>query len=105
MKRAFDSLESQPWCLEDCVQHWYVIRRKSVRELIYFHFHNFYFQTHASKTEEFLSDKTIDQDIFQASLKVLDQELNPEDVLLNPDVHYLKTVAQGLFYKVVTLNI
>jgi len=31
---------------------------------------------------------------------VLEQELCPEEHLLNPDTDYLKTVAQGLLYKV-----
>lgn len=55
---------------------------------------------HASETEHFLSDKCLDDEkIFQGALNVLEQELCPEEHLLNPDSDYLKCVAQGLFYK------
>jgi xanthine dehydrogenase/oxidase len=48
-----------------------------------------------------LADKFLDDETtFQNALKVLDQELCPEEHLLNPNSDYLKTVAQGLFYKV-----
>jgi xanthine dehydrogenase/oxidase len=58
-------------------------------------------QVHAIETENFLADKFLDDEMtFQNALKVLDQELCPEEHLLNPDSDYLKTVAQGLFYKV-----
>jgi xanthine dehydrogenase/oxidase len=47
-----------------------------------------------------LTDQFLDKELtFQGALKVLDQELCPEEHLLNPDSDYLKTVAQGLFYK------
>lgn len=32
------------------------------------------------------------------------EELNPEDDWLNPDINYLKSVAQGLIYKVSFLH-
>ena len=41
-----------------------------------------------------------DESDFQSAVKLLDQELIPEEELLNPDGKYLKTVAQGLLYKV-----
>ncbi len=50
-----------------------------------------------------------DEKGFQEVLKVLEEdltanedweELNPEDDWLNPDINYLKSVAQGLIYKV-----
>jgi len=37
---------------------------------------------------------------FQGALKVLEEELQPEADLLNPDGSYLISVAQGLLYKV-----
>ena len=56
---------------------------------------------HAIQTENYLNGKKLgDLETFQAALKLLDDELNPEQELLNPDAHYLKTVAQGLLYKV-----
>ncbi|XP_046441655.1 indole-3-acetaldehyde oxidase-like isoform X1 [Daphnia pulex] len=55
---------------------------------------------HVTETENFLADKFLDV-TFQNAQKVLDQELCPEEHLLNPDSDYLKTVAQGLFYKFV----
>lgn len=58
-------------------------------------------QIHAEKTERFLIGKRLDDaEEFQAALKVLDEELNPEEDLQGPGSDYLKTVAQGLFYKV-----
>lgn len=52
-----------------------------------------------------MSDKCLDDEtVFQGALKVLEQELCPEEHLLNPDSDYLKRVAQGLFYKVYILN-
>ena len=36
---------------------------------------------------------------------MLGNELNPQEDLLNPSVNYLKTVAQGLLYKVMILKI
>lgn len=59
------------------------------------------FKIHASETENLLSDKCLDDEkIFRGALNVLEQELCPEEHLLNPDSDYLKCVAQGLFYKV-----
>ena len=45
-----------------------------------------------------------DFETFQAALKLLSEELKPDEDLLNPDNEYLETVAQGLFYKVLILQ-
>lgn len=60
-----------------------------------------YLQVHAEKTEEFLNGKCLDNEKdFQAALQILEGELNPEFGLMSPDEEYLKSVAQGLLYKV-----
>ena len=70
----------------------------------------FSFQIHAEKTEEFLNGKNLgDEKGLQEAMKVLEEdltasddweELNAEEDWLNPDIHYLRSVAQGLIYKV-----
>ena len=57
-------------------------------------------QIHANKTEDFFANKSLDDLLFQGALKVLNEELCPEEHLLNPNSNYLSTVAQGLLYKV-----
>lgn len=67
------------------------------------------------KTEEFLNGKNIgDEKGLQEVMKVLEEdltasddweELNAEEDWLNPDIHYLKSVAQGLTYKVNLFNL
>jgi xanthine dehydrogenase/oxidase len=59
-------------------------------------------QVHAVQTENYLNGKKLgDLDTFQSALKLLNEELNPEEELLKPDSDYLKTVAQGLLFKVI----
>lgn len=98
-KRIFASKGNLQSYLEGFVLRWLVLKIKVFevfRQLIIK-----CFQVHASETENLLANKFIDDEMtFQNALKVLDQELCPEENLLNPDSDYLKTVAQGLFYKV-----
>lgn len=60
-----------------------------------------FFQIHAEKTEDYFIGKTLEDVMeFHGALKVLEEELQPEADLLNPDGSYLISVAQGLLYKV-----
>ena len=68
------------------------------------HFIIIFPQIHAEKTENYFIGKNLeDVTDFQAGLKVLEEELQPEADLLNPDTSYLISVAQGLLYKVINL--
>ena len=64
--------------------------------------HYFYeIQSHATKTEEFLTGKAVgDQKVLQGAVEVLERELAPNEDPLEPSIQYRKTVAQGLLYKV-----
>ncbi len=57
---------------------------------------------HASRTEDFLRDKTIsDESVFKGALRALDQEVSPTDAPIYASVQYRKHLIQALFYKVV----
>ncbi len=56
---------------------------------------------HAFKTEEFLKDKSINDDtVFSGALKVLAQEVSPSDNPVDASVSYRKHLTQAIMYKV-----
>ena len=59
-------------------------------------------QTHIEKLEKFLIGKSLyNNDILQEALKILNTELQPDDVLPNTSPEYRKSLAIALFYKFV----
>lgn len=55
---------------------------------------------HATKTEEFLMNKSIlDKNVLKSALETLSGELNPDHVLPDYSPEFRKLLAEGLFYK------
>lgn len=60
-------------------------------------------KVHAARTEDFLADTIVeDEGVFKKALEILSGELSPEINPIGPGSEYIKAVAQGLLYKVIS---
>lgn len=59
---------------------------------------------HANNTQDFLVNKSIfDKNVVKSAIDTLDNELNPNHVLPDYSPEFRKTLAEGLFYKVLLI--